>query len=221
MQKFNLTIKRRRNKPFTTNSNHNLHRYPNLIENIIPGFPNHVWAADITYIRLIKGFCYLAAIIDIFTKNIRGWSLKNTLETELPLEALNKALTKGKPIFHHSDQGAQYCSEEYIMRLKEKEIRISMSDKGKPIQNSYIESFFRTLKVEEVYMTEYETAEDAMASIEKFIEAVYNKKRLHSSLGYQSPENFENVFKKSNNQLSLILSLTDPNIAKNSLSAVS
>jgi putative transposase len=221
MKKYGLFKKRRKIKVFTTDSNHKLMQYPNLIKDIIPLFPDHVWAADITYIKLRNGkFCYLAAVIDVFTRNIRGWNLENTLETELVTRALIKALQKGNPIFHHSDRGKQYCAENYAAILKSHNIQISMSDKGEPTQNPYVESFFKTLKVEEVYMFEYETTEDARNSIYRFIEIVYTKKRLHSSLGYAPPEEFEARFTKLKGRLLLNYN-NAPKIEKNNVSAVS
>lgn len=221
MKKYSLHQKKRRKiKIFTTDSNHKLFKYPNLIKETIPLFPNHIWAADITFIKLRNGaFCYLAALIDVFTRSIRGWGLKNTLETELAMESLTKALLKGSPLYHHSDQGRQYCSIEYTNKLKEKGIKISMSDKGEPTQNPYAESFFKTLKVEEVYMFEYETMEDVKKSIRRFIEIVYSKKRLHSSLGYIPPEEFEARFTKLKG--SLLLNNNALKVDKNSISAVS
>lgn len=219
MRKFNFCQKPKKRNPFTTNSSHNLRRFPNLIRRLVPSFPDQIWAADITYIRLGKGFCYLAAIIDVFTRNIRGWSLQNTLADELTLEALKRALRKGRPHYHHSDQGSQYCSNDYLARLEENQIKISMSDKGKPTQNSYAESFFRTIKVEEVSMMEYETIEDAQKSMERFIDIVYAKKRLHASLGYQTPEAFEAACQKSQGRALLVE--TFPGIEQNSISVVS
>jgi putative transposase len=186
--------KRRKIKSWTTDSNHDLRTFPNLIKNTVSIAPNQIWASDITYIRLLKGFCYLAAIIDIFTKQIRGWAIGLSLEAELAIKALDLALEKGTPEIHHSDQGVQYCSAEYVMRLESREIKISMSDTGEPTQNAFAESFFRTLKVEEVYLKEYETLDDAKRSIQRFIEIVYTKKRLHQSLGYLPPEKFEMKF---------------------------
>lgn len=221
MKKYGLHQKKRRKpKIFTTDSNHKLFKYPNLIKEIIPLFPNHIWASDITFIKLRNGaFCYLAVIIDVFTRNVRGWSLKNTLETELVLEALTKALAHGTPLYHHSDRGRQYCSMEYTNKLKEKGIQISMSDKGEPTQNPFAESFFKTLKVEEVYMFEYNSIEETKISIKRFIEIVYSKKRLHSSLDYITPKEFEARFTKLKGQL--LLNNNVLKIAKNSISAVS
>ena len=123
----------------------------------------------------------------------------NTLAKELPLKALNQALTKGTPQYHHSDRGSQYCSKAYIAVLREHSIQPSMSRKATPTDNPFAESFFRTLKVEEVNMFEYETMEHAKARITEFIDTVYTKKRLHSSLGYMPPEEFEAQWIKENN----------------------
>jgi transposase InsO family protein len=200
MKLFGFVQKPRKKRVFTTNSEHSLIRYPNLIKDIIPIFPNHIWVSDITYIKLPKGFCYLAAILDIFTRNVRGWALMNTLNAELIIAALQMALQKGIPQYHHSDQGVQYCDQDYVAILKAHQIQISMSDKGQPTQNAYAESFFKTLKNEEVKMFEYETIEDAKKSIKRFIEIVYSKKRLHSSLGYLPPEEFEVKWNEQNNK---------------------
>jgi putative transposase len=198
MRKHGLTQKRRKQKVWTTNSNHGLAVYPNLIKNIVASFPNHVWVTDFTYIHLRNGFCYLATVLDVFTRQIRGWSLKRNMETELVVLALDRALQKGMPQYHHSDRGSQYCSATYVGILQEKGIKISMSEKGEPTQNGYAESFFRTLKVEEVYLMDYDTVDDALASVTKFIDVVYAKKRLHSSIGYLPPEEFEADWIKNN-----------------------
>ena len=198
MQANGLAQKRRKPKVWTTNSNHGLAVYPNLIKDVAASFPNHIWVTDFTYIHLRNGFCYLATVLDIFTRQVRGWSLKRNMETDLVVIALNRALKKGTPQYHHSDRGSQYCSAAYIALLKEKEIKISMSEKGEPTQNGYAESFFRTLKVEEVYLMDYDTVDDALASVTKFIDIVYAKKRLHSSIGYLPPEEFEADWTKNN-----------------------
>jgi transposase InsO family protein len=200
MKLFNFAQKPRKNRVFATNSNHSLTRYPNLIKDLIPMFPNHIWVSDITYIKLLKGFCYLAAILDVFTRNVRGWALMTTINAELTIEALGMALSKGIPRYHHSDQGVQYCDKDYVKILKAHQIQISMSDKGQPTQNAFAESFFKTLKNEEVEMFEYETIEDAKKSIKRFIEIVYSQKRLHSSLGYLPPEEFEAKWSEQNNK---------------------
>lgn len=204
MKKFNLIKKPRKSKIITTNSRHGLPKYPNLIRDIIPSCPNQIWAADITYIFLANGVCYLASLIDVYTKKIRGWAIMGTLSVELILAALESALLNGRtPEYHHSDKGSQYCAYIYTDKLKSAGIQISMSETGEHTQNPYAESFFRTLKVEEVYLKEYESMEDAKRNITEFIEAVYTKKRLHASLDYQTPEEFEEAWTLSTNRVSL------------------
>jgi transposase InsO family protein len=190
----------RRKYRVTTNSRHGLVKYPNLIADIIPTRPDQLWHSDITYIRLATSFAYLAAIIDGFSRRVVGYALGLTLSSSLTIAALTDAVRSRdtKDLIHHSDQGYQYCSGEYVKILKGAGIRISMSGKANPYDNAKMESFFRTLKVEEVYMSEYQTFEDALNSIPYFIEEVYNKKRLHSSLGYMPPEEFEDRFNEKN-----------------------
>ena len=144
---------------------------------------------------LSKGFVYLAAIIDAFSRKIIGYCLGRTLAAELAIEALRMALKSRntKDLIHHSDKGVQYCSYGYTDLLKEHNIKISMSSKGCPVDNAFAESFFGSLKVEEVYMWEYKNYEDAAERLPYFIEEVYNKKRLHSSIGYMPPEEFEKI----------------------------
>jgi putative transposase len=189
-------------KPVTTQSDHDLETYPNLLYDLKVTGLNQLWVADITYIRLIDEFIYLASILDIFSRKCIGWDISREIDTILTLNALKIALKDRKNIgfanlIHHSDQGVQYASGEYVKTLKELNIRISMSRKGNPYDNAYAESFNKTLKVEEVYIKEYETFEDAYRNIKHFIELVYNKKRLHSSLGYIPPNEYEmEVLKK-------------------------
>jgi putative transposase len=205
MKKYGLTQRKKRRKWNTTNSNHTLPTYPNLIQGVIPSFPDHIWAGDITYIRLDKDFCYLAAIIDVFTRSIRSWTLGTTLEAMLTVNTLQNALSRHtSPEYHHSDRGSQYCAHAYTDILKENKVKISMSKKGTPTDNPHIESFFRTLKVEEVYMWEYDTIETAKSRISEFIDTIYAKKRLHSSLGYLPPEEFEAEWNKSKGRDNII-----------------
>ncbi len=150
--------------------------------------------SDITYVRLPSEFVYLAAVLDKYSRKAVGHALSSNVDSLLTLEALEMAIVGRDPLpgcIHHSDRGVQYASDDYIARLEECRFRISMSRKGNPYDNAEIESFFKTLKCEEVYLWEYRTLEDARIRIESFIEAVYNKKRLHSSLGYVPPEEFE------------------------------
>jgi putative transposase len=198
----------RRSYKHTTNSNHNLAKYPNLTEDLVPARLNQVWHADITYIRFAVSFAYLAAIIDGCSRRVIGYAIGKTLSPGLTIAALRVAIAKRNTsggLIHHSDQGFQYCSGQYVKILKDNGIEISMSERANPYDNAKMESFFRTLKVEEVYMSDYETYDDVLDSIPYFIEEMYNKKRLHSSLGYMPPEEFEDKFNKNKaHQLVLI-----------------
>jgi len=180
----------RRKYRVTTNSKHGLVKYPNLIKDLIPVRTDELWHSDITYIRLEAGFAYLAAIIDSFSRKVVGYALGRTLSPKLTIAALNDAIGSRDTasLTHHSDQGFQYCSREYVKILKSSGIAISMSGKANPYDNAKMESFFRTLKVEEVYMSEYMTYEYLLSCIPYFIEEVYNSKRLHSSLVDMPPE---------------------------------
>ena len=197
MKQENLVCRRKNVfKPVTTMSNHNCRIYPNLAKGLIVTGLNQLWVADITYIRLPEGFAYLATIMDRFSRKCIGWSLRREIDTILTLDALDMAIKKRWKIgflnlIHHSDQGVQYASDAYIERLNQFDIKISMSRRGNPYDNAFAESFNKTLKIEEVYINEYETFEDAFKNIKHFIELVYNKKRLHSSIGYVPPEEFE------------------------------
>ena len=182
--------------PSTTDSDHDNPVYPNLIKGLEITHPDQVWASDITYIQLDTGFAYLASILDIFTRKCIGWNMSRNMKTDLVIEALDMAIdmrwnSNIKGLIHHSDRGVQYTSNEYTDRLKGMNIQISMSRKGNPYDNAYAESFFKTLKVEEVYLNEYSDINDAWDNIQRFIEDIYNKKRLHSALGYMSPIDFE------------------------------
>lgn len=178
----------------TTDSAHSLGIYPNLIKDAALNGPDQGWVADITYVRLPTTFCYLASILDDYSRYCVGWSLSRWIDTRLTLEALEMALATRRPgagLIHHSDRGVQYASGEYIGRLQEVGALISMAAVGNPYENAKAESFFRTLKIEEVYLKDYRTFEEAEQNMGHFIEEVYNKKRLHSSLGYLPPVEFE------------------------------
>jgi putative transposase len=184
---------RRRFKP-TTDSAHSFKRYPNLLKEALIDAPNTAWSADITYVRLPQSFCYLASILDEFSRYCVGWALSRFMDTRLTLSALEMALAARQPemgLIHHSDQGVQYASSEYVLRLEEAGARISMAAVGNPYENAKPESFFRNLKMEEVYLKDYRNFEEAEQNIGGFIEEVYNRKRLHSSLGYLPPVEFE------------------------------
>ena len=178
----------------TTDSRHGERVYPNRLKEMTLTKINEAWVSDITYIRLPSGFCYLAAILDAFSRRCVGWSLSKDINTRLCLEALEKALWARCPpagLVHHSDRGVQYASGAYVARLEDVGVLPSMSAKGNPYDNAKAESFFKTLKREEVYLKDYRTVEEARAQAGAFIECVYNQKRLHSRLGYRSPVAFE------------------------------
>lgn len=192
----NLLCRKKRFKPQTTDSNHNLRVYPNLAKSMDVSAVNQLWAADITYVRLLKEFVYLAVVLDTFSRRCVGWQLARSIDTQLTLDALEMAIAarEGAPLsglVHHSDQGVQYASHEYVRRLTDNCIQVSMSRKGNPYDNAYAESFIKTLKHEEVYLKEYDSFQDALKSISEFIEAVYNEKRIHSSIGYKTPNEYE------------------------------
>lgn len=196
MRENGLTIKYPRHTIFTTDSDHDNPVYPNLVLGLKPTRPNEVWAADFTYIQLQREFVYLAVELDVGTRRVIGWCLSRKLDTDTALEALQMALYLRRNehlsgLIHHSDQGVQYTSIRFTECLRNHGIMISNSRKGTPTDNAYVESFFKTLKYEEVYLNEYETFNDAADNIEEFIEDVYNAKRMHSSLGYLSPIEYE------------------------------
>ena len=192
-------LQRRQKRRFvrTTDSKHTLRVYPNLTRDMVIGRPDQVWAADITYVRLVRGFVYVAVVLDLFSRKVIGWALANSLHAQLVVSALQNALqtrTVRPGLIHHSDRGVQYACEDYVQLLQQHGITISMSRKGNPYDNATLESFMKTLKTEEVYLNEYETESEARENIGGFIETMYNIKRLHSSLGYCSPVEFEEQF---------------------------
>jgi len=178
----------------TTNSRHEYPVFSNLTQGIIITGLNQVWYADITYIRLASGFAYLAVILDGYSRKVIGYALSQRLTAPLTLEALQMAIDERNPpqgCIHHSDQGVQYACDDYVAKLAAAGLKGSMSRKGNPYDNAKAESFMKTLKYEEVYLWEYDTVHDAAARMRHFIEEVYNRKRLHSALGYLPPEEFE------------------------------
>lgn len=191
-----LLVRKKKSKPITTQSNHGLPKYPNLIKDLKLTGMNQVWVSDITFIHLLREFVYLAVIMDLFSRRCIGWALSRNPDSELTLHALNMAISlRGEEIIagciHHSDQGVQYAARAYVERLEQVGMKPSMGEVGNSYENAFVESFIKTIKYEEVYMNEYEKMEDAYCNIKQFIEKVYNKKRLHSSIGYKPPIEFE------------------------------
>ena len=181
----------------TTDSHHPFQVYPNLVKGLEVDAPDVVWVADITYIRLLSSFVYLATLLDASSRKCVGWNLSKRIDTQLALGALEQALATRdvRPgLIHHSDRGVQYASTAYVERLLSVQAKISMSAVGNPYDNAKAESFFKTLKQEEVYLKQYQTFEEAESNIGQFIEDVYNTKRLHSSLGYVPPIEFEMAY---------------------------
>jgi len=181
----------KRTKYRTTNSQHPYPRYPNLMKDMEVVRPEQAWVSDITYIHLGRGFVFLAVIMDVFTRTIRGWNLGRNLDVDLTLTALRNALSLCIPESHHSDQGIQYAAQAYTDLLKKYSIQISMAAQGKPEENGYAERLMRTIKEEEVDLSEYRDLDDAREQIGCFIDQVYMQKRIHSALGYLTPVEFE------------------------------
>jgi putative transposase len=193
-------LKRKR----TTNSNHPFKRYPNLMMNLVVDHPDQVWVGDIIYIRLHQEFVYLAVLMDVFTRSIRGWHLARSMDQSLTITALLKGLEKGQPEIHHSDQGVQYAANEYVKLLQQHQVKVSMAEVGQAWQNGYAERLMRTIKEEEVDLSEYRNFTEAYQQIERFLDDVYMQKRIHSSLGYLTPNEYErkwNEQKKENDDI--------------------
>lgn len=201
MRKRGLLCKPKRRWVRTTDSTHGYKIYPNLLPQTSVTALNQVWIADITYIRIRVGFVYLAVILDLFSRKAIGYALSRNIDTPLSLRALHLALQSRNPppgVIHHSDQGVQYAARDYVDTLHFHGFRISMARRGNPYDNAVAESFLKTLKTEEVHLWEYETLAEVEKRVPYFIQEVYNRKRLHSSLSYRPPEEFERMFLTNN-----------------------
>ena len=184
----------------TTDSAHALHIYPNLLDQKFRvSHPNQAWVTDITYLWTLEGWVYLASVMDLFSRKIVGWSMNQQIRKELPLQALNMALTLRSPadgFIHHSDRGSQYCSNKYIQTLRDHNSQISMSRKGNPYDNACIESFHASLKKDLIYRRRFKSRKEAIRAVNHYISSFYNERRKHSTLGYQSPNQFERKSRK-------------------------
>lgn len=181
----------------TTNSAHGWPRFPNRVRGLSITHPDLLWVADITYIRLGHGFVYLAVVMDVYTRLVRGWQLSRFLDASLSLDALRQALASHTPLIHHSDQGIHYTHPAYVELLQQQAVRISMAAPGRPEENGYAERVIRTIKEEEVDLSEYRTFQEAREQIGAFIEQVYNLKRIHSALGYLTPREYEQAYQQA------------------------
>jgi transposase InsO family protein len=194
MRAEDLLAARKRKFVVTTASKHALSVFPNMGSTMELDGVNQLWIADITYIRLRREFVYLAVILDAYSRRVIGWALSTSLHAEVTLRALRRAIADRQPppgVIHHSDQGVQYASGEYVDLLHRHQMIGSMSRKGNPYDNARCESFFKTLKQEEIYCTDYADLDDLETHLEEFLERYYNQRRLHSALGYLSPAAFE------------------------------
>jgi transposase InsO family protein len=184
----------------TTDSRHHLPRYPNLVQGLEITRPDQVWVSDVTYIRLGAEFVYLAILLDVKTRSVRGWELAPVLGAELTLPALKRALRRRRPEIHHSDQGGEYAAYAYTDELKRVGAQISMAEAGHAEQNGYAERMMRTIKEEEVNLSDYRDLADARAQIGRFLNDVYQRKRIHSSLGYLTPKEYEANWRRTHPQ---------------------
>ncbi len=191
MGEMGLQVSLKRRKSRTTDSEHPFPRYPNLVRGLEVVRPDQVWVSDITYICLPRDFVYLAVIMDVFTRSIRGWHLARSLDRSLTVTALQRALVHHTPEIHHSDQGVQYAATLYTEMLKSAGALISMAEVGEAWQNGYAERLIRTIREEEIALTEYQDYAHALQQIGRFLDDVYMHKRIHSALGYLTPVEFE------------------------------
>ena len=205
MRADNLLSVRQRRFVVTTDGRHSWRIWPNLARWVKPTAPNQLWVADITYLRLRREFVYLAVILDVYSRRVIGWALSDQIDTHLTLEALHTALATREPapgLIHHSDRGVQYASADYVARLEQAGIEISMSRPGNPYDNAFCESFIGKLKQEQWDGRRFTSLDDVRAALHTMIEEVYNQQRIHSALGYQTPEEYERTASTSSRSFS-------------------
>ena len=198
MKHFSLHAEIQRAFVHTTDSDHSHRVYPNRLPGKCVTGVNQVWVSDLTYIRIANGFVYLAVILDLFSRKVIGWAISKHIDAELALSALQQAIQTRRSApgcMHHSDRGVQYLCQAYVALLKENGFEISNSAKGNPYHNAFAESFMKTLKYDEVHLTNYETYLDVLENLPSFIEEVYNEKRVHSGIDYLTPSELEEKIK--------------------------
>jgi putative transposase len=196
MRQAALTPKRVRRFLATTDSDHPEPIYPNLLPQLAATGPDQIWVADLTYIRLATRFVFLAVILDAWSRKVVGYAISHLLDTRICLAALEAAIEERAPppgLVHHSDRGVQYAARAYRRVLEEHGMRGSMARAGNPYDNAQVESFFKTLKHEEIFAYDYQTMDDVMRRLPYFLEEIYNRRRLHSALGYLPPHEYETL----------------------------
>lgn len=208
MSRFQMYIRPKKRFIHTTDSQHGHRVYPNLVKGKELDGLNQVWAGDFTYIRIENGFVFLAVILDLYSRKVIGWGVSKRIDTNLALSALQMAIARRQPasgVIHHTDRGVQYMSDEYTAALKRHGFQISCSAKGNPYDNAFVESFMKTLKRDEVYLKKYRTYLGVIENLPRFIEEVYNKKRLHSGLDYCPPDEYEEKINQGAGRIKLKL----------------
>lgn len=198
MKENNLQAKIKKKYIKTTNSEHDERVYPNLLPEMVVDNVNQVWVADITYVRILTGFVFVAVVLDVFSRKVVGYAISEKIDQQLTLDALQMAIGKRNPptgVIHHSDRGVQYLCKEYVALLKAYQFHISCSRRGNPYDNAFCESFMKTLKSNEVDLKQYESILDVVTNVSKFIDEIYNNERVHSKIGYLAPNEFETLIK--------------------------